>query len=36
MLDNYDATLPYMETEAQEVKDPLGPCLVSYRVRVVG
>ena len=34
MLDNYDAQLPYMETEAQEVKNSLGPCPVSYRVRV--
>lgn len=29
MLDNYDARLPYMETETQEVKNPLGPCPVS-------
>lgn len=35
MLDNYDAHLPYMETEAQEVKNSLGPCPVSYRVRVL-
>lgn len=35
MPDNYDAHLPYLETEAQELNNPLGSYPVSYRVRVV-